>query len=124
MMPGAVVAILALAGLAYAAAALASPAEEAPAPADGRRADLERRARAALVAIVDLEDERDAGKLTHGDFEALVGTHEQEALAALDALDELEGVGPDDPVEREIAAVKARLRAASQSPTSPEPGPR
>jgi hypothetical protein len=124
MMPAVVVTILALAGLAYVAAALASPAEGGPAPADGRHADLERRAHAALVAIIDLEDERDAGKLTTEDFEALVGAYEKDALAALDALDELGRAGPDDPVEREIAAVKARLRAASQSPTSPEPGPR
>jgi hypothetical protein len=124
MMPAVVVAILALAGLAYVAAALASPAEGVPPPADGRRADLDRRAHAALVAIIDLEDERDTGKLTMKDFEALVGAYEQDALAALEALDELDGAGPDDPLEREIAAVKARLRAASQSPTSPEPGPR
>lgn len=124
MMPVVVVGILALAALAYVVAGVVGPADEAGARTSGRHDELERRGRAALVAIIDLEDERDAGKLSSTDFEALVGTYEQEALAAVNALDELERAGADEAVEQEIAAARERLRSASQRPTPPEPGPR
>jgi hypothetical protein len=81
--------------------------ETRPDPAE---VELERQARAALVAIVDLENERDVGKLTSEDFEALVGTYEHEALAALRGLDDVRSGGEADAVERDIAAVRARLR--------------
>ena len=117
-----VVGILALAALAYVAGALRSPGPPAPAPADHAEVELERRARAALVAIVDLENERDTGKLRAGDFDALVGTYEDEALEALRDLDEVRSAAGVDAVEREIAAVRARLRSRpSRSAARPSP---
>jgi hypothetical protein len=117
-----VVGILALAALAYVAGGLRSPGPPASAPAGPAEVELERRARAALVAIVDLENERDTGKLRAGDFDALVGTYEDEALEALRDLDEVRSAAGVDAVEREIAAVRARLRSRpSRSAARPSP---
>jgi hypothetical protein len=88
-----------------------------PTPADAPGADLETRIRAALAAIVDLENEVAVGKLTEPDFAALAGRYESEALAALRALDAARARPPeaaaDDRLEREIAAVRARLACPS-----------
>jgi hypothetical protein len=116
-----VVGILALVALAYVAGALLEPGPPAPAPAGPAEVELERRARAALVAIVDLENERDTGKLRAGDFDALVGTYEDEALAALRDLDDVRSGAGVDAVEREIAAVRARLRSRPGGEGSPPP---
>ncbi|HEY7876332.1 MAG TPA: 50S ribosomal protein L32, partial [Actinomycetota bacterium] len=75
-------------------------------------ADLVGRKRAALTAILDMEDERDAGKLSDVDFAALRHEYEAEAAAALVELDALRGSGGtiDESLEAEIAAIRARLQ--------------
>jgi hypothetical protein len=86
-----------------------------PELADDRDEPLARK-RAALEGIVDLEDERAAGKLTDEDFAALVGGYERAAIDAMHHLDALRGTEPvgveevgGDEVEAEIAAARRRL---------------
>jgi hypothetical protein len=68
------------------------------------------RMRAALAAILDLESERDMGKLRGEEFRSLRAEYEAEALAALKEIDLLEKSGlAQDELEAEIAAARARL---------------
>lgn len=90
---------------------------------DGPRRDLPERAlavneaegrkRAALTAILDLETERDVGKLADEEFVTLRSEYEAEAIAALHELDALgaSGAPEDDAVEAEIARIRAKLRS-------------
>ncbi|MDQ3645925.1 MAG: hypothetical protein M3345_03220 [Actinomycetota bacterium] len=76
--------------------------------------DAAERKRVALDAIVELEDERDVGKLSEGDFASLRTTYEDEAIAALRHLDSVGAPAGtparhDDAIEAEIAAARARL---------------
>jgi hypothetical protein len=77
---------------------------------------------AALDAMVDIENERELGKLSDADFEALRAEYEREALAALRALETAEVEDVDDRLEAEIAAMKARLGGVSNAPACPECG--
>ena len=106
-----VVAALACVALAYVAAPLRDqdePAREGSTDA----ADLMEKKHAALTAILDMEEERDAGKLSPADFAILRGEYETEAAAALAELDALRSSGTpgDADLEAEIAAIRARLR--------------
>ena len=75
-------------------------------------ADADKRAK--LGALVELEEERVAGKLSEPDFELLRRQYEAEAIAALKRLDSLgEDAAPEDELEAEIARVKSRLRCPS-----------
>ena len=112
-----VVAALACAALAFVAAPLRARddvvGDESP-----EKAELLDRKRAALTAILDMEDERDAGKLSPGDFAALRSEYEADAadaLMGLDALRESSATG-DDELEAEIAAIRARLQENRGSP--------
>ena len=113
-----VVAALALVALAYVAAPLRDRDEPAQPDRDDA-GELVGRKRAALTAILDMEDERDAGKLSGEDFAALRSEYEAEAAAALLELDALRASGSpvDERLEEEIAAIRARL-AASGEPTA------
>lgn len=111
-----IVAVLACGALAFVAAPLrsgASPVEESSAAA----AELESRKRAALTAIIDIENERDIGKLSGDDFAILRSEYETEAVAALLELDALHaGEGEVDvELEAEIAAVKERLSSGGSA---------
>ena len=67
--------------------------------------------RAALVAIVDIENERATGKLSQTDFVALRSEYETKALLALREADALrDSTFDDDELEKEIAAIRERLR--------------
>lgn len=74
--------------------------------------------RAALMAIVDIENERAVGKMSQADFDALRAEYEAKALTALRAADALRASPArsphqpewDDELELEIAAVRERLR--------------
>jgi hypothetical protein len=67
--------------------------------------------RAALVAILDLEDEHATGKLSAGDFAVLRSEYETKALLALREADALrDSTFDDDDLEKEIAAIRERLR--------------
>ena len=103
------VALAAVAALAYVVAPLRrGPRLQSNDP--GRAEEAEARKRAALTAIVDLESERDAGKLSESDFDNLLAGAEAEALAALAEADLVAGADlDDDELEREIAAMRERL---------------
>ena len=106
MIPALIVGLLALVALAYVATPLRRPPH---APEDlGREGELQDRKQQALLAILDLESERDVGKLSQTDFEDLRMTYESEALAALSELDHVAAWGGDR-LEREIAAARANL---------------
>lgn len=73
--------------------------------------------RAALMAIVDIENERAVGKMSQADFDALKAEYEGQALTALRTADALRASAArshepewDDELELEIAAVRERLR--------------
>jgi ribosomal protein L32 len=105
------VALLACAALAYVAAPVrARDDDESPEP--GEVAEVAGRKRAALVAILDMEDERDAGKLSESDFAGLRREYESEAAAALAELDALgaSSGAADDALEAEISAMRTRLQ--------------
>lgn len=106
MIPGLIVALLAVAALAYVTGGLRRPGpiDDGVAPSEPEMRKL-----AALTGILDLETERDAGKLTEADFAELRSTYEREALAALAELDATPDPNIEDPLEREIAAMRARL---------------
>ena len=106
MIPGLLIGLLALVALAYVVAPLRRPEE--PGGDAREEAELEDRKHQALLAILDLEAERDVGKLSQDDFEDLRMTYESEALAALGELDAVAPWG-GDPLEREIAAARANL---------------
>jgi hypothetical protein len=89
-------------------------------------AELLGKKRAALTAILDMEEERDAGKLSTGDFAVLRREYEAEAAEALAELDALRS--PDAPadadLEAEIAAIRDRIRGeggGEGGPTEPCP---
>jgi len=73
--------------------------------------------RAALMAIVDIENERAVGKMSQADFDALKAEYEAQALTALRAADALRDSAErppqepewDDELELEIAALRERL---------------
>jgi hypothetical protein len=108
-----VIAALACGALAYVAAPLRASSRATPEP-DFAEAELEGRKRAALTAIIDIENERDVGKLSSEDFDILRGEYETEAVAALLELDSLRAAGneTDIDLEVEIAAIRDRLAAS------------
>jgi len=65
---------------------------------------------AALTAIIDLENEREVGKLSQPDFEALRIQYEQEALEALRELETIElATAEDAELEAEIAELRRAM---------------
>jgi len=108
VIPGLIIALLAVLALAYVTGPLRRPGaiEDDIAPPEAETRKL-----TALTAILDLESERDVGKLSEADFVELRSTYESEALAALAELDATDDLGTEDPLEREIAAMRARLSA-------------
>lgn len=109
-----IVAVLAVAALAYVIAPLWRP--DAPELASGPTLEDEANERkgSALTAIMDIEEETRVGKLTQSEFESLRGEYEREALLALEQLDQMGAQPhPDDPLEAEIEAMKKRLACPS-----------
>lgn len=101
-----IIAVLAVAALAYVAAPLR---RKDPESAIDPAIELEEKKVVALTAILDLENERDVGKLSEEDFAELRGAYEAQALDALHQLDGTAASDELDPVEREIALVRERL---------------
>ena len=105
-----IVAALVLAALVYVIRPLARATripDSTPTELDAANA----RKQTALSAIVELEEERELGKLGEADFESLRAQYEAEALEALKDLDAVEQVTePQDPLEAEIAAVRKQLQ--------------
>ena len=107
------VAVVAVLLLLFVLGPLRSSSQVVPSQATLRRAELAGRKRAALEAILDMEGERDAGKLSPEDYEVLRREYELEAITALRELDRVSeepGIAPgDDELEAEIAALRAEF---------------
>jgi hypothetical protein len=101
-----VVLVFAAVGLLYVAIPLTRPRADRD-RGQSLIAELAARKRVALVGIVDLEGEREVGKLNDEDFITLKSEYEADAMVAIAELDQLNA--PDDDLEREIADLKARL---------------
>jgi hypothetical protein len=117
------VALLAVAALAYVAAPLRrGPRRSFPDKSEEVARIGERKA-AALTAILDIEEERDVGKLSVRDFELLRDQYEREALTALHELDAIQAseLG-DEELEAEIAAARTRMVCPSCGRPSPTGG--
>lgn len=106
-----VIAVLALVGLIYVTAPVGrhrkTLVEVDP------ESHAEEQKRVALTGILDLEEERDSGKLSEREFEELRGRYERDAVAALRTLEEDPQDALDDRLEREIAAARANLRCTT-----------
>jgi cytochrome c-type biogenesis protein CcmH/NrfF len=111
VIPVLVIAALALVVLAWVALPLRrGPQIDDPLPSQ-QLEEAHAKKRAALVAILDLENEQATGKLSAGDFAVLRSEYETQALAALREADALrDSTFDDDEVEKEIAALRERLR--------------
>jgi hypothetical protein len=105
------IAVLGLAVLAWVAVPLRrGPQVDEPLPSL-QLEEANAKKRAALVAILDLEAEQASGKLSSGDFAVLRSEYETKALLALREADALrDSTFDDDELEREIAAIRERLR--------------
>jgi hypothetical protein len=99
------IALIAVVALAYVAAPLRRP--ETPHD-DADTSELEEQKLRALRGILDLEDERDIGKLSEEDFVELRRVYEAEALDALHQID-AGAETPSDPLEEEIARVRREI---------------
>lgn len=74
----------------------------------------EERKRVALTGILDLEEERDGGKLSEAEFTDLRGRYERDAVEALKELDHrAPSAELDDRLEREIASAREKLRCGT-----------
>lgn len=72
--------------------------------------EAEEKKRVALIGILDLEEERDGGKLSEAEFIDLRARYERDALAALQELDKIAPAATvEERLEREIAAARERL---------------
>ncbi len=108
-----VIALMAVVSLAYVAAPLRRARDEG-ADVDPV-SDLEDAKTVALTAILDLENERDMGKLSEEDFAELRAMYETQAIAALRAIDEEIRNESADRLEIEIARLRQRLSAPACS---------
>lgn len=112
-MHGLLVAVLAFAALAFVVAPLR---RSDTAERFDLTAELEEKKAAALNAILDLESERDVGKLSATDFSELRAVYEAEALDALHQLDGIDATEGSDPLEQEIALIRQRLSNSAPCP--------
>jgi hypothetical protein len=114
-----VVALAAIGVLAWVLSPLRRPEKDR---ADARTLtdEADARKRAALGAIVDLEDDRSVGKLAEDDFESLKRQYEAEAVAAMTELDALEAAGSEpDELEAEIARMRRAMTCPKCGATRP-----
>jgi len=99
--------VLACAGLAYVLLPLLHPPAGVP-RSRTKLTDAERRKSFALQAILDLESDHAAGKLTEDELASLRVEHEIEAVAAMRDLDVLQA-DADDELETRVASERTRL---------------
>lgn len=103
-----IVALMAVAALVY--VALPGRGETLrPDPAG----DIEEQKMTALTAILDLEADRDVGKLSEVDLAELRLIYEKQAIDALHRLDHVGHEDTSDALEREIAIVRERMISTS-----------
>lgn len=111
MISALVVAALASLALVYVSLPLRHGARREPAHVSSPADEAAARKRAALVGIIDLENERDVGKLSSEDFDKLRAEYEAEAVTALRELDALtDSTWDDDELELEIAKIREQLK--------------
>jgi hypothetical protein len=108
-----VVAACAAAALLYVTIPLRRGVRGIPEDDNAAATEAEARKRVALLGIIDLEEERDAGKLTGSDYESLRSEYEMRAVVALRQADSARAPGPvDDDLETEIAALREEMRCS------------
>ena len=112
MIEAVIVALAALGALFWILGPLARPRVDRDDP--GRAEEANAKKHAALASILDLEMERDTGKLSDEDFDVLRHQAEAEALAALAEADLVaSATTDDDELEREIAEMREKLACPS-----------
>jgi predicted nucleic acid-binding Zn-ribbon protein len=114
VIPGLIVVVLAVLVLAWVLIPLRQGTRRDPHPESADVDEAIAQKEAALDALVDIEHEREVGKLTDADFETLRAQYEAEALTALRSLN-TSIVDANDELEAEIAAMKDRLRESCPS---------
>jgi hypothetical protein len=124
MIPALLISVLVLAALAWVTVPLRrGPRVDAPQPAQALE-EAQAKKKEALMAILDLENERATGKLSESDFAGLRLEYEAQALTALREADALrDSTVDDDELEAEIAALKERLRCPNWGAGRPLGGP-
>jgi hypothetical protein len=108
-----IVAFLAFVALVYVTGPLrgrGAPDEEIVLPEVVEQAQESKRQ--ALVAILDMQEERAAGKLAEPDYRVLRSQYEREALDALHRLDAVT-MTADAELEAEVARIRAELTCPS-----------
>ena len=115
-----IVALLACAALAFVAQPMRrGPRIDEETPNDAIE-EAGARKRSALVAILDMEEEKALGKLSHGDFTVLRSQYEAEAVAALKELDAVKREDKDGELEAEIARLKEAMVCSNCGAITPE----
>lgn len=112
MIPILVVTVCAVLALLYVATPLRRGAPHAHGDEDPEVVEAEAVKRVALMGILDLEEERDAGKLRQPDYESLRAEYEVRAVIALRQADRARSPEPDDDLEAEIAALREEMRCS------------
>ena len=87
-------------------------------PPGGGARELFERKEQLLGAIVELELDREIGKVPEEDFQRLFAQLEAEALVVIGELDQLNGAGSDE-LESRIEAEVAALRQTAAKPSCP-----
>ena len=100
------------------------PARALPAPAEASRTE-QAGARRAVEALREVEFDRETGKLSDADYEALRAAYTREALAAMRA-EEASAVADTettdvDEVEAVVLAYRSRLPSCAECGPRPEP---
>lgn len=107
-----IVGALALAAIAY----IVAPIGRSGSALDESSAEsaAEEKKRVALTGILDLEEERDGGKLSEAEFVDLRARYERDAIEALEELDMASSESTlEDHLEKEIAAAREKLRCGT-----------
>lgn len=115
-----IVAMLVFAALAFVAQPLRRGPRSDEATLSDAIEEAGARKRSALIAILDMEEERALGKLSETDFRVLRAQYEAEAVAALKELDAAQRDTGDAELEKEIARIKETLVCPSCGALTPE----
>ena len=83
-----------------AAAVAPEDALDAWAPPIGVRGELEKEKRTLLKAIKEAEFDRDMGKLSKADADAMIGMYRGKAIEVIKQIEKLDGTGQTDPYGR------------------------
>ncbi len=108
MIAAVIIGVLALAGLVYVLTPIGR--DRRSVTETDVENEAEEQKRIALSGIIDLEDERDAGKLSQAEFDELRARYERDAAAALHRLEETSADSAEERLEREIASAREKLR--------------